>query len=140
MIIFFMGSDEIPPYSIIYPHTYCSIMQSNAYRPKRCLTVNTLEVKARVIGVHDEKFVSCLRLFLYITWLTIKAFTKSFCPSVSHSIAKPPSSVSPSAICRRIPSARRSNPSCTRGWLRMVCHSRSSASSSSIVLSGTTAW
>src|SRR5436305_10592951 len=85
-----------------------------------------------VIGILFEKAIGSFCLILYITGQPCELFAKFFRPSVFHSTAKPPSSVSPTANCRRASRARRRNPSRTWGVLIILFHS-----TSSVVLFGT---
>ena len=68
VIVFLMSSYKVPPNSITYPRTYCSIVRSDASRPKVFLFVNALEVKARVIWVYFENLITDFCLFFYIIW------------------------------------------------------------------------
>ena len=63
------------------------------------------------ISLENAIRVDCL--FLHVAWQTCKEFMKFLRSYTFHSIAKPPSSISPATRCRFAASASRSKPACT---------------------------
>jgi hypothetical protein len=57
VVIVLVGADKEPIYSIAFPYSCCSIAYSDSHRIKGFFRVNTLEVKAKVIGILVEKAI-----------------------------------------------------------------------------------
>jgi hypothetical protein len=122
-----MGTNLEPINGIAFPDSYSTIASPNSYRINGLLCINTFKMEAGIMRIYFEKTIRFFCLFLNMQRQSYKQFIKLFGSFVLHSTAKPPSSVSFSASCRKASAARRRSAFLTWFFLTIDSHSRSSS-------------